>query len=249
MIELYRFVVAGLVFGYTTSPSKVTHDGQDYDPIYVRRNEIEHTEEIARARISVRLPRDAGVAALFVGGAPATVMELDIFQQDDEATVVIWTGRVLTAAWSGSEVVLQCEPIFSSMKRTGLHARYQKLCRHALYDDNCKVVRNDFRVLATLTARTDLTLSAAEFDTKEDGWFIAGYVEYGNQRRAIVDHAGDTITLSSPLIDSEVGEDVAAFAGCAHDRQTCIDKFDNVVNYGGMPFIPRINPFGSDPVF
>ena len=38
---------------------------------------------------------------------------------------------------SGAEATLKCEPIASSLKRPGLRARYQLLCRHVLYSSGC----------------------------------------------------------------------------------------------------------------
>jgi uncharacterized phage protein (TIGR02218 family) len=130
-----------------------------------------------------------------------------------------------------------------------LRARYQKHCRHALYDAGCTLNRSDFRTEAVLTARTDLTLTAVEFDVPPDGEFTAGYVEHGMGRRAIVEHTGDTITLGRPLLGTEVGDSVSAFSGCDHSFATCQTKFINDPNYGGFLHIPRRNPFGADPVF
>ena len=45
--------------------------------------------------------------------------------------------------------------------------------------------------------------------------------------------------------DSVVGQDVDVFAGCDHTVDTCDQKFDNVINYGGWPYVPSKNPFES----
>lgn len=43
--------------------------------------------------------------------------------------------------------------------------------------------------------------------------------------------------LATPF-DIEIGDEFLVHAGCAKDRQTCIDKFGNIDNFGGFPFMP-----------
>lgn len=250
IVELYRFTIGTDSFRLTTAPDAVEHDGQSYAPSYIQRDAVRSGDEIARSRINIRLPRDAAIAQRFVGGAPATICEVDIFQRVGETTMLVWTGRLAAVAWAGSEAVAECEPMFTSLKRSGLRARYQKNCRHALYDGGCTLNRNDFRVQAVLTARTSLTLTADEFGAHANGHFTAGYVEHpAAGRRAIIGHAGNTITMGAPMVETSVGDTVFAFAGCDHTFAACRDKFSNEVNFGGFPFIPLRNPFGQNPVF
>jgi hypothetical protein len=70
--------------------------------------------------------------------------------------------------------------------------------------------------------------------------------------RYIIDHSGTQLTLIVPL--SDLTEDVndssgdalvALYPGCDHTRETCKDKFDNLANYGGFPWIPSKNPFAN----
>jgi uncharacterized phage protein (TIGR02218 family) len=250
IIELYRFSVGSEVFGYTNHAEEVDYNGQIYEPAYVRRDSIKGTEQIARSGIKVRLARDAGIAALYVGTPPTQVGQLDLYQQNDANTFLIWTGRLMAPERSGSEVIFNCEPIFTSLKRAGLRAHYQTSCRHALYDHNCTVIRDSRRTDATVTAVNGNKITAAEFGALASGFLTSGYLEYGNGPvlRSIVEHAGDTITLDSPLA-IEIGETVRVFDGCDHLFATCRDKFNNEENFGGFPFIPRINPFGDTPIF
>lgn len=251
IVELYRFVIGTERFLYTTAQRPVTHQGEEYDPVYIRRDAVKGTSELARAALKIRMPRDAAFAARFAPAPPTDVAEVEIFQQDDVATAAIWVGRVLTVARKGSEAVADCEPIHTSLRRAGLRRHYQKRCPHTLYDDGCRAPRQDFRVEATLTAVNGTALTAAEFDAQPDGFFTGGDVELGSlpERRAIIDHVGDTITLNAPIADAAAGDAITAFAGCDHSFATCVSKFANEENYGGMPFIPTKNPFGSDPVF
>lgn len=250
-IELYKFVVGNERYLHTTAQQPVTYQSEEYAPTYIRRGSLKGTTELARQSLKIRLPRDAPIATRFAGGPPTAVTEVEIYAQDDAATALVYLGRVLTIARQGSEAHADCEPIYTSMRQAGLRRHYQKQCPHTLYDAQCRADRAAFRVDATLSAVNGVEWSATAFGNKPDGWFTGGDIEWGTlpERRAIVAHTGDTITLASALAEAAAGDDVAAFAGCDHSFATCRDKFANEVNYGGMPYIPRKNPFGSDPIF
>ena len=54
-----------------------------------------------------------------------------------------------------------------------------------------------------------------------------------------------TLTLFNvfPKDYISLGDDVIAYAGCDKLNSTCHTKFNNIVNFGGFPFIPSDNPF------
>jgi uncharacterized phage protein (TIGR02218 family) len=162
---------------------------------------------------------------------------------------------------SGDAVTIECENIFTSLRRPGVRARYQKKCRHALYQRGCNLNDYDFAVVATATAVDgsvitvpDLADSNFDSNTQGDGYFTGGMIETATGfMRYIIDHTGDQLTLITPL--SELTEDVndssgdavvTLYPGCDHTRGTCKDKFNNLVNYGGFPWIPGKNPFGNN---
>jgi hypothetical protein len=78
-----------------------------------------------------------------------------------------------------------------------------------------------------------------------DGGFVKTPAGGNDDARLILASSGDTLTLLLPFSVDVLGTDVDVFAGCTHDLAICSSKFDNVVNYGGFPFIPRKNPFNS----
>lgn len=59
-----------------------------------------------------------------------------------------------------------------------------------------------------------------------------------------MDNINNLVTLPQSFIDLKVGDAVTLLHGCDHARLgDCKNKFNNVVNYGGMDFIPTVNPF------
>jgi hypothetical protein len=47
----------------------------------------------------------------------------------------------------------------------------------------------------------------------------------------------------------EVGNTISAFPGCRRTIDDCVNKFNNLDNFGGFPHSPGRNPFDGQPVF
>lgn len=73
-------------------------------------------------------------------------------------------------------------------------------------------------------------------------------LETNDGARMIVGHTGINITLVSPMPSLVPGQAVRLYAGCDHSTTVCKNRFDNLANYGGFPWIPGKNPFTGDAI-
>jgi len=210
-------------------------------------------QEIERTQMKISVPRDAPVVQDFIQFPPTEVMTMTLYRQHlddvDNEFAVIWQGRVLSAEWQGSKATMSCEPVFTSLKRPGLRRKMQGQCPHVLYGTQCRLNNQAFKTTGTISGINNNVITATEWAGFADGSFVGGYVEFGTERRAIIGHVGANLTLNASLTDIVVTDSVDAFLGCAHDLNDCINKFNNVVNYGGFPFVPGRNPFGGTILF
>jgi hypothetical protein len=108
-----------------------------------------------------------------------------------------------------------------------------------------------YKVTATVTLDpTKTILTAVIFGTYTAGYFIGGTVEFGVEKRTIVAHSGNTITMSYRMINLDLNNDdisdgdVDVYPGCDGRAATCRDKFvnNNIFNFFGHPYIPIENP-------
>lgn len=247
-VELYCFALGAQRWTYTSGQSAITYQSETYAPAAIRRSGIEQGNEINRAGLEITLPRDNPLAGLLVASPPEGVVSVTIYRMHagDAETIVLWKGRVGGARMSGSELALKCEPVATSLKRTGLRARYQLICRHALYSAACGALADSYRVDGTVAAVTGATVQVAAAASKPDGYFVAGMLQTNNSSRMIVGHTGVNLTLVAPMPSLAPGMAVRLYAGCDHSVAVCRDRFGNLDNYGGFPFIPLKNPFTGD---
>jgi len=77
-----------------------------------------------------------------------------------------------------------------------------------------------------------------------------GEIVVGTARRAIIKHYGDTIIISRPFGSNvEVDSAFVAYKGCDHLPNTCLSKFDNILNYGGQQFLPIKNHYTGNLIY
>lgn len=58
--------------------------------------------------------------------------------------------------------------------------------------------------------------------------------------RTVLSYASGNFTLTLPLAETpQVGDPVLAFPGCNKTVSTCQNKFGNLVNFRGFPYVPK----------
>lgn len=253
-VELFQFVRGSTYYRYTSAESDVADTDVIWTSTPVMRTSIEVTPERVRNGISITVPRNNPVADLFRISPPTDVVAVTIFRyhRDDLETIVMWMGRVLGVNWQGAKAEMQCEPVSTSVKRNGLRAVYQKNCRHVLFGTGCRLNRDDYKIETTVASFSGKNLSVADLLNLP---YAGGYLEWepvpgSIERRFIVSADTDGgLVLNLPFQGISVSDPVTVYPGCAHDTVTCDTVYDNIENFGGMPFIPLKNPFGGDPIY
>ena len=257
--QLWRFTSRA---GDWTSPAGAIADGGEeliWTASPVSHGSILQSSDPRRVDLSVSFPLSDPFARRYLGPRGRSVTTLTIFrghEQVPDEVVAHWKGRIVSARVAGQVITLRCESLFTALRRDGIRARYQRLCRHALYAGGCGLDIEAHLVTLTATARSGLTLTVTEAALYPAGWFRGGILRHAGLMGFITGHVGAAITLAGRLPELEAAIDAAAAQdppsipvdlapGCDLRRETCEAKFDNLLNYGGFPDIPGRNPFGG----
>jgi len=261
-IYKFLFVKGADEYRYTSASYFISDSTGTFEPAPIQASNVTQTGEMAKNGVKITLPRSNAVAKLFLGKVPEETTSLTIYRGHDATDLsdfqTYWKGRVAAAEASGDSVTLECEDIFTSMRRPGNRARYQKGCRHALYSPQCGVNDYDYAVSVEIVAQDGFTIDVSGIsdsagdstaDQFDSDYFIGGVVELTDgARRAIIGQSGTTLTLISQFdtidVDS-VGVEATLYPGCKHNTSDCKNKFNNLNNYGGFPWLPGKNPFAN----
>lgn len=253
-VELYQFTQGTTNWYYTNAEADLDYLGVTYKSAAVSRTDVNQTEEMNKLNLTLTFPRDHEFASLYLGMSPELVTTFMVKRAHtsdatDHEFVVYWRGRIMSGKATGSHIELECESVFTSIRRPGLRARYQRTCRHTLYGLACGVSQASFAVSGLVTSITGNNVVVTSAGGHPDGYFTGGMIKSPDDTlRFIVGHTGAILTLSRPLFNLKGGDTVQIFPGCDHLKATCITKFDNLLNFGGFPFIPIRNPFDGSSI-
>lgn len=272
-VELYLFIYGPNVtdyYAYTTAETAIvrteTINGSSetvsYEKAPLQRDGTKSTGTLDKTAMNVKAGSSIEAAELFRIYPPSQEVALYIRQghigDPDNQFLVCWAGRVLGCKWMGTQVQFTCEPIATSMRRTGLRRHWQYGCPHALYRGDSTGGCRASKAAAT-TATTAAAVSGNTV-TLPSGWngsfakekFRGGMAEWTNasgatETRTIlrVDTTNDIITLSGLARDLAVDDAIDVILGCNHQMTDCKDLHNVLNDFGGDPWIPTKNPYGN----
>ena len=129
--------------------------------------------------------------------------------------------------------------------------KLSRRCRHQLFSSGCKLLEANFQETGTIT---EITTDADGWPivkctltgSRPAGWIAGGKITVGNEIRSCADdiREASTVVLYMTLgfKTAAVGDSITVTAGCDKSYDTCINKFANAINFGGMPYMPNENP-------
>ena len=251
-IECYEFIASHKTWYLTSYHSPVTVDGHEYTPTPITRTALEISSIIDSPHtMDFSIPSDHELAKTFcflVSPKELSVVVRRVHEGDNYATDfrIEWRGHIAGASINGHWGVIKTSSLIQTQLNGFLSSvYYQKSCNHVLYDERCKVLREDFTVTAVVTKIQNqiITVDNMVYPDEELENGTMTVVRTGEQQ-GIISNETNVMRIGYPFFDIVVGDTVELTLGCDHQRLGhCKNRFDNVVNYGGTDFVPEINPF------
>lgn len=271
-IQLYLFEGGGVEtsdfsagpfgpYAYTDAEEAVVRTHNDdplvFEPVAVARGAISTSGTTDKTTLDVRLQDDVALADEFKVYPPSQPVNLTIFEghigEDPDTFQATWAGKMVSYKFVGIELQLVCEPITSALRRPILRRNWQYSCPHALYGDQCKASRPAATLTSTVesigTARIGLPAgwngphAPAKYIGGMVGWTREGGVSELRAIRRLSD-SDLTVHLAGPTPGLEVGDTVQVILGCNRLMGDCSTLHNNILNFGGQPWIPTQNPIG-----
>lgn len=253
-IELFEFTQKNKRWFYASCVQDVVFSGQTYTASPIRTSNIKSTPNVFKDGVTLTFPRDNTFANQFIGYPPEDITTITIWRghYNDAANeyIVYWKGRLVGVKSTGNEIMVECESIFTSIKQPGLRARFEYSCRHVLYGPGCRANREAFKHIGTVQSISGaVNISVSGASLQPNGYYTGGIlVAPDDTSRFITGHTGDVVTISRALTTLAGAMSVTIYPGCDHIKETCHNKFNNLDNFGGFPFIPTRNPFDGSSI-
>jgi len=256
-LNLYFFKTgtgAADYLAYTDGEREITVAGITYTPQQIARGKIASSGSLDKANLDIRMPRTNPLVELFRVYPPNYVVTLVVSQghygDPDNQFMAIWSGRILTFDIQVNEAAFGCEPVGTSIKRPGLRRNYQYGCPHALYGDQCRATKTAHPATVLAIDNAVITVPEGWFGGVPAAKYLSGLVEWSppsgpGAARTILRIDGNMISIAGSTVGLFVGASINLFPGCNHQIQDCETIHNNILNFGGCPWIPIQNPVGS----
>lgn len=256
-IKLFKFMLGPLPedeLRYTDAETVQAFENKDYQPVAISTGKMTSNGTLDNSALTVKMEGNTELHNIFRIWPPSYVVGLIVYQghSDDPQNqfLAAWGGRVINAAWPGNELSLTCEPSTMSLRRAGLRRNYQRSCPHALYGPQCRAAKIDINATCTeIHARNVIRVSntGGDYEALSNGTIEWVNVKGRREIMSIRSVGWDGyLKLSGTAVTLAVGMSVKLYRGCDHTMgmRGCL-MHNNIVNYGGQPWIPLKNPVNS----
>lgn len=182
----------------------------------------------------------------YIGSQPTEKTKVVIYRavsDDLSKYVTLFDGSLISIGFNEENAAqARCDQKASILDRELGMIYHSTTCNHHVFNGGCTLDKLNWREVVVVGV-SGSTLTASVFGTYADGYFTGGQVKYGGDSRLITNHVGTALTLHVPFDASlTTGKEVEAIPGCNGLASTCVDKYDNLDDFLGCPYIPSKNP-------
>lgn len=258
MADLYTFTLStGTIVRYANYDMTLIYSGNTYDsngPGF-ERTSVRTVFGLEVDTLDIKIWPDATdqigglpwIQAAARGVLDNATLSLDRAFMSSPGTIVgtlnIFSGRVSDLSMTRTEVDMTVKSDLELLNIQMPRELYQANCLHTLYDTDCGLNRASFAVTTTVLAAISTTKLNVGL-TNPDGYFDLGYGQFtsgvlNGVKRTVKAYGGGTVILLNPLPQlPNSGDTMTFYPGCDKLQPTCANKFNNLVNFKGFPFIP-----------
>lgn len=256
-IELYEFVGTYKTYYYTSAAEALVFLSKTYLPVPgLKRSTVKAgTSDEDNSDVTLDLPisntliKDYG----FQTTPPSLVLTIYRIHRGSSVPAAYWRGPVTQISLNGLKARVRVPSRFGYILQGNVpNVYYQPPCNNILFDERCKVSREDNTVNTTVQSVTGRVIVVQSIGAFPANWFRGGeiVIPATNERRMIIDQ--DTtdlrkLTVNYAFARISFGVAVQVASGCDHDFRSVngCPKYSNQKNFGAMPFMPgeSNNPF------
>lgn len=245
-VEIIDFACGSTHWRQCSGPLAVIYGGQTYSPQPgLRVAGFEDTGNWLRSNLEIETEWGNPLVALYPGTPPDAIVTVAIYRIQGANSSSWWSGYVADIRRkSGRKATIACVASLAALGTGSLALRCGRACQVPLYSSLCGVVQATYEVAGVVDGFSGLDVTSTTFATEADGYWVGGPITINGYGRIVLNHVGDTVTISQAIPGLAAGQALTVGPGCDHTVATCQSRFDNLLNYKGYPYLPTAkNPF------
>ena len=244
----YVKLQGGQEYGYTSHDSDLSINGLTY----------KSSAGLTPTAVSASLGAQPGSADMHAIDDPSAQIiedflsgrydgaEVEVFLVDpnapEDGRVVLQHGKIADIEIQGSKLRAALKGLLEQLAMTSVVEVSSPACRATLGDGRCKVDLSSYAVSGSITSLDSQTVFYDSNNNHADGWFNQGKVVLQGGEECEINtwsKSEHKFTLFlPPRTTLQQGMSYTAYPGCDRSLATCRDKFSNVANFRGEPYLP-----------
>jgi uncharacterized phage protein (TIGR02218 family) len=248
--EIFTISAAGMSqFRYTDAGQNVSFAGFTFSPYPINRGKISFSTDLKTDETHVTMAKNWGTEMAvykdIMAGATVQIHRINLDNTEMES-VLLFDGEVSDTIVDEATIDLRCTTLdFLNLELP--KRELQVACNWQLFGPYCGITIGDYLVTSTGgvdTVDPDFISNPAflvGLTQHLRGGFVVGLCGHNTHiTRHIINHYGSQVAVLPPFpFDFELTDNVRVAPGCEHDVDVCEEKFDNLKNFGGFPYIPN----------
>jgi uncharacterized phage protein (TIGR02218 family) len=163
-------------------------------------------------------------------------------------TVIMFVGRVAEIDASRSLATFSVNSHLELLNLQMPVNLYQSGCPNTLFDANCTLNMASFGVPGGVASTSTANQFTTNSTSQQSGYFSLGQVTFDTGAnsgfsRTVQSYtlgAPSTVSLISPFPSAPaIGDTFTIYPGCDKQQSTCAAKFNNLINFRGVPYVPQ----------
>jgi uncharacterized phage protein (TIGR02218 family) len=252
--DLYTFTLkSGVTSYYSGIDADVVYNGITYtaSDLILERTKVKTTLGVEVDTLTIDAYGKDSSSPFFAqcaaGVYDSATLKLDrAFLSGIGGTVVgavnVFAGQVATIRVSRIKCEMQVKSWTYLLDVMMPRNQYQPTCQHTLYGTGCNVNKSSYTAIGNI-----VNIVGNNYYTNNqypDHYYELGYMTFTSGAntgisRTIKQQQGNAFTFTAPFPQPvAVGDNFTIYAGCDKTQPTCQNKFNNLLNFKGFPFIP-----------
>lgn len=240
----------GFVLGFTSLDKELLFEGAAYKPdCGLEIGSLQNNVEVEAAEVSTGLVIDNENIKehdILKGKFDDADMELFLINYQDVSAgkIPLFNGFISKITLSNGKADVEVKGLLDKLNRQ-VCQQYSSSCRAKFCDGKCGLNKADF----TFTGQVDSIddngrIYCNSLSTKENNYFNYGVLTFtsGANKDLSIEiksfYGGDIIPMINPVYIPNVGDTFTIVTGCDKKFSTCVNKFNNAINFRGEPHIP-----------
>jgi len=249
----------GITYGFTSHDQDLTFDGVIYEAATgFTPTAVDTTDSLAVDNLDVDgiLSSDRITEDELAGGvydfARVTIYLVN-WKNINDPKLILRRGNIGRISYGKTGFTAEIRGLTEAYQQKA-GAVYQKTCRATLGDTKCGVNLANYTTTGTITVvygdtqfATNVVADVGFYDYGNITWTSGANLHTTSETKAFA--ADGTIEVYLPTIwQPQVGDTFTMVAGCDRNYSTCINRFNNRLNFRGEPMVPGNDYLASYPV-